>query len=169
MHRIALVLSTMLSILRHFPAQISAHDLAEKMLVRFEPAKLLPGWHVGTVGLTKDGCVMIRKSAPELTHGRIGFSPTCIQKLERQDGENGWRLRSHRLHTANRNNAKSLRGKHGVGSSLDTAPCTRGCPPRYAAALVLVMIKLWLFWPMLTTSSTGSLQHTRKARYVHTD
>ncbi|CBK43145.1 exported protein of unknown function [Nitrospira defluvii] len=87
MHPSALALSTMLSILRHFPAQISAHDLAEKMLVRFEPAELLPGWHVGAVGLTKDGCVMIRKSAPELSHGRIGFSPTCIQKLERQDGE----------------------------------------------------------------------------------
>jgi hypothetical protein len=59
----------------------------EGLLVRFEPAELLPGWHVGTVGLTKDGCVMIRKSAPEPTHGRIGFNPTCIQKLERQDGE----------------------------------------------------------------------------------
>lgn len=82
-----LVLPTMLSILLHFPAQISAHDLAEGMLVCFESAELLPGWHVGTVGLTKDGCVMIRKSAPEPTHGRIGFNPTCIQKLERQDGE----------------------------------------------------------------------------------
>ena len=42
---------------------------------------------MGTVGLTKDGGVMIWKATPELTHGRIGFSLTYIQKLERQDGE----------------------------------------------------------------------------------
>ena len=87
MHPSALALSTMLSILRHFPAQISAHDLPEGILVRFESAELLPGWHVGTVGLTKDGCVMIWKSSPELIHGRIGFSLTYIQNLQHQDGE----------------------------------------------------------------------------------
>ena len=87
MHRIALVLSITLLILPHFPAQISAHDLPEGILVRFESPELLPGWHVGTVGLTKDGCVMIWKATPELIHERIGFSLTYIQKLERQDGE----------------------------------------------------------------------------------
>lgn len=59
----------------------------EGILLRFESTELLPGRHVGTVGLTKDGGVMIWKATPELTHGRIGFSLTYIQKLERQDGE----------------------------------------------------------------------------------
>ena len=41
----------------------------------------------GTIGLTKDACVMIWTSTPELIHGRIGFCLTYLQKLERQGGE----------------------------------------------------------------------------------
>ncbi|SLM45542.1 hypothetical protein NSND_62975 [Nitrospira sp. ND1] len=53
------------------------------------------------------------------------------------------RFRSHRWHTTNRNSAKSLRGKHGVvlHSAQPPAPGVASPPIRYAAALVLVMIK----------------------------
>lgn len=74
MSHIALVLSIMLMLLLHIPTPTSAQDLPEGLLVRFESSDLVPGWHMGTVGLTKDGCVMIWKSEPELIHGRIGFS-----------------------------------------------------------------------------------------------
>lgn len=87
MPRIALILSIALLALALPALPIVAHDLPEGLLVRFQSPDLMPGWHVGTVGLTKDGCVMIWKSTPELTHGRIGFGLTYIQKLERQDGD----------------------------------------------------------------------------------
>lgn len=87
MSHIALVLSIALLGLLHIPTPTSAQDLPEGLLVRFESSDLVPGWHVGTVGLTKDGCVMIWKSEPELIHGRIGFSLHYIQKLERHEGE----------------------------------------------------------------------------------
>ncbi|HQY58154.1 MAG: hypothetical protein WBB60_18915 [Nitrospira sp.] len=74
MSHIALVLSITLLVLLHIPTPTSAQDLPEGLLVRFESSDLVPGWHMGTVGLTKDGCVMIWKSEPELIHGRIGFS-----------------------------------------------------------------------------------------------
>lgn len=74
MSHIALVLLITLLVLLHIPTPTSAQDLPEGLLVRFESSDLVPGWHMGSVGLTKDGCVMIWKSEPELIHGRIGFS-----------------------------------------------------------------------------------------------
>ena len=87
MSHIALVLAMTLLGLLHIPTPTSAQDLPEGLLVRFESSDLVPGWHMGTVGLTKDGCVMIWKSEPKLIHGRIGFSLHSIQKLERHEGE----------------------------------------------------------------------------------
>ena len=87
MSHIALVLSMTLLVLLHIPTPTSAQDLPEGLLVRVESSDLVPGWHMGTVGLTKDGCVMIWKSEPKLIHGRIGFSLHSIQKVERHEGE----------------------------------------------------------------------------------
>lgn len=68
------------------PLQAAAHDLSDGASVRIQSSELGPSWHMGTVQITKDGCTMVRKPAPEVSGGHRGLGLMFIQKLERQDG-----------------------------------------------------------------------------------
>jgi hypothetical protein len=68
------------------PAPAAAHDLPEGATVRFQSHEFGPGWHVGTVQITSEGCAMVWKPAPDVSGGKRGLGIMFIQKLERQDG-----------------------------------------------------------------------------------
>ncbi len=65
---------------------LQAQELPDGATVRIQSSEFGPGWHVGTVQISKEGCAMVWKPAPEVSGGRRGLGLMFIQKLERQDG-----------------------------------------------------------------------------------
>lgn len=64
----------------------TAQELADGAAVRIQSSQLNPGWHEGKVHITKEGCALVWKPAPEVSGGRLGLGLMFIQKLERKDG-----------------------------------------------------------------------------------
>ncbi len=54
--------------------------------VRVQSSDLIPGWHVGKLEITRDGCTIIWMSSSEVPGGRRGLGLMFLSKLERQDG-----------------------------------------------------------------------------------
>lgn len=54
--------------------------------VRVQSNELLPGWHVGKLETTREGCYMVWISSSEVPGGRNGLGLVLLSKLERQDG-----------------------------------------------------------------------------------
>ena len=63
------------------PAPAAAHDLPDGASVRIRSSQLKPGWHMGTVQITQDGCAMVWEPAPEVAGGRRGIGLVFIEKL----------------------------------------------------------------------------------------
>jgi hypothetical protein len=88
----ALMRSTHLALPLFFLAMLlitlpaTAQDLPDGAEVRIQSSQLHPGWHEGTVQITKEGCVLVWKPAPEVFGRGLGLGLMFIQKLERKDG-----------------------------------------------------------------------------------
>jgi hypothetical protein len=54
--------------------------------VRVQSSELIPGWHIGKLEITREGCAMIWMSTSEVPGGRRGLGLIFIAKLERQEG-----------------------------------------------------------------------------------
>lgn len=54
--------------------------------VRVQSTELLPGWHVGKLETTREGCYMVWISSSEVPGGRNGLRLVLLSKLERQEG-----------------------------------------------------------------------------------
>jgi hypothetical protein len=54
--------------------------------VRVQSPELIPGWHIGKLEITREGCAMIWMSSSEVPGGRKGVGLTLLTKLERQEG-----------------------------------------------------------------------------------
>jgi hypothetical protein len=54
--------------------------------VRVQSPELIPGWHVGKLEFTKEGCAMVWMSSSEVPSGRMGLGLMLLAKLERQEG-----------------------------------------------------------------------------------
>jgi hypothetical protein len=62
------------------------HRLPNGTTVRIQSADLLPGWHIGKLEITREGCAIIWMSSSEVPGGRHGLGLMFLSKLERQDG-----------------------------------------------------------------------------------
>jgi hypothetical protein len=70
---------------------VEAHDLHPGASVRFQASaasELGPGWHLGSVVITGDGCAMVLTPDKNMPGGRRGLGLLFVQKLERRDGVN---------------------------------------------------------------------------------
>lgn len=54
--------------------------------VRVQSPELIPGWHIGKIEFTQEGCGMVWMSASEVPGGRRGLGLMFLAKLERQQG-----------------------------------------------------------------------------------
>jgi hypothetical protein len=54
--------------------------------VRVQSSELIPGWHLGKLEITRDGCAMVWMSSSEVPGGRKGVGLRLLAKLERQEG-----------------------------------------------------------------------------------
>ena len=54
--------------------------------VRVQSPELIPGWHIGKLEITREGCTMIWMSSSEVAGGRKGVGLHLLAKLERQEG-----------------------------------------------------------------------------------
>jgi hypothetical protein len=64
----------------------TAQDLSDGAAVRIQSSQLHPGWHDGKPPITKEGCTLAWKPAPEVSGGRLCLGLMFIQKLEQKDG-----------------------------------------------------------------------------------
>ncbi|MBI4000482.1 MAG: hypothetical protein HY348_01695 [Nitrospira defluvii] len=71
------------------PVPAAAHDLPNGATVRFQSDEFGPGWHVGTVQITTEGCAMVWKPAPEVSGGRRGLGLMFIQNWNARMGQSG--------------------------------------------------------------------------------
>ena len=55
--------------------------------VRVQSSELIPGWHIGKLEITREGCAMVWMSSSEVPGGRKGLGLIFIAKLERQEGQ----------------------------------------------------------------------------------
>jgi hypothetical protein len=55
--------------------------------VRVQSPELIPGWHIGKLEITRDGCTMVWMSSSEVPGGRKGLGLMFLAKLERQEGD----------------------------------------------------------------------------------
>jgi hypothetical protein len=46
---------------------------------------LIPGWHIGKLEITREGCAMVWMSSSEVPGGRKGLGLMFLAKLERQE------------------------------------------------------------------------------------
>ena len=54
--------------------------------VRVQSSELIPGWHIGKLEITREGCAMVWMSSSEVPGGRKGLGLMFLAKLERQEG-----------------------------------------------------------------------------------
>ena len=54
--------------------------------VRIQSPELIPGWHVGKLEITREGCAMVWMSSSEVPAGRKGLGLMILARLERQAG-----------------------------------------------------------------------------------
>lgn len=54
--------------------------------VRVQSPELIPGWHIGKLEITREGCAMVWMSSSEVPGGRKGVGLRLLAKLERQEG-----------------------------------------------------------------------------------
>jgi hypothetical protein len=55
--------------------------------VRVQSPELIPGWHIGKLEITQEGCAMVWMSSSEVPGGRKGLGLMFLAKLERQEGD----------------------------------------------------------------------------------
>jgi hypothetical protein len=55
--------------------------------VRVQSPELIPGWHIGKLEITREGCAMVWMSSSEVPGGRKGLGLMFLAKLERQEGD----------------------------------------------------------------------------------
>lgn len=60
--------------------------LPHGMTVRIQSSELIPGWHIGKIEFTQEGCAMVWMSASEVPGGRRGLGLMFLARLERQQG-----------------------------------------------------------------------------------
>ncbi|HEX2056690.1 MAG TPA: hypothetical protein VHF07_09360 [Nitrospiraceae bacterium] len=64
----------------------SSTALPNGTTVRVQSPELIPGWHIGKLEITREGCAMVWMSSSEVPGGRKGVRLMLLAKLERQEG-----------------------------------------------------------------------------------
>ena len=78
------ILSTLITVASGLAAAIA--PLPNGTTVRVQSPEMIPGWHIGKLEITPDGCIMVWISSSEVPGGRRGFGLMFLSKLERQEG-----------------------------------------------------------------------------------
>lgn len=86
MHVLGLMIIFCLSITSTVSLAEPIPALPNGSTVRVQSPELIPGWHVGKLEYTKEGCAMVWMSSSEVPSGRMGLGLMLLAKLERQEG-----------------------------------------------------------------------------------
>jgi hypothetical protein len=78
------ILSTLIGIASGLAEPVA--PLPNGTTVRVQSPEMIPGWHIGKLEITPNGCTMIWISSSEVPGGRRGFGLMFLSKLERQEG-----------------------------------------------------------------------------------